>query len=419
MRFLYSIALYLSTPFILLHFALRGRKDRRYLQRWKERFAWFGNQSRGGGIVIHAASVGELNAALPLINSLVMNPEVLPLTITTFTPTGSARAQSLVNKNILHCYAPLDLPGAVHRFFEYTKPRLLIIMETEIWPNLFHQAKLRNIPILMANARLSGQSLNGYRRFRKLSGQALSLVDHVAAQSAVDAERLLACGADPARVRVTGNLKFDLSVPNSLELQAGNLRQQWGEERPVLIAGSTHEEDDICVLNAFDIILESLPETLLILVPRHPERFVSTTKLAREMGYRTELHSNGSACSPRAQCFVIDAMDELLRYYACSDVAFIGGSFGSVGGHNALEASALGRPVIVGPNTENFNDITNELIGGGAATRVADAQELGQQVIALLKDAPSRQAMGEAGRKMVAQGRGALRDILDVIERLA
>ena len=291
-------------------------------------------------------------------------------------------------------------------------------METEVWPNLFHQAGLRNIPILMANARLSRQSLKGYRRFRLLIGQALSNVDHVAAQSAVDAERLVSCGAAPARVQITGNLKFDLSIPDNLAQQAAVFRQHWGKERSVLIAGSTHEEDDISVLNAFGTILETLADVLLILVPRHPERFTFTANLARDMGFRTELHSDGNACSPQAQCFVIDTMSVLPDYYACSDVAIIGGSFGSTGGHNALEASALGRPVIVGPNTENFSDITNDLIRAGAAARAADAQELGQLVIKLLLDSDARQVMGEAGRKMVAQGRGALRNILDTVERL-
>ena len=417
MRILYSIAMYLATPFVLLHFAIRGWKDRRYLQRWKERFAFGPGQSDSGGIIIHAASVGELNAAVPLINALAGKPEAMPLTITTFTPTGSARAQSLAGRDVLHCYAPLDLPGAVRRFFEQKKPRLLIIMETEIWPNLLFEASRRKIPILMANARLSAKALKSYRRFRSLAGQTLSKVDHLAAQSSIDAERLVACGADPGRVFVTGNLKFDLSVPDNLEQHAARLRPLWGGERPVLIAGSTHEEDDVCVLNAFGTILEALPETLLILVPRHPERFAAAGKLSREMGFRTELHSNGEACSPRAQCFVIDAMGELLLYYACSDVAVIGGSFGPVGGHNALEASALGRPVIVGPNTENFTEITDDLISQGAATRVADAGELGQTIITLFQNPANRQAMGEAGRKMVMQGRGALHDILDAISR--
>ncbi len=423
MRVLYTIAFYLSTPFILLHFAIRGLKDRAYLRRWGERFAFYKGQSYKGGIVIHAASVGELSAAVPLIHALSSKPYAFPLTISTFTPTGSGLAQSMTNGNttngkIVHFYAPLDLPGVVNRFFEHTKPGLLIIMETEIWPNLFHAANRRNIPVLMVNARMSGKSFISYRWFSSLTRGALSKASHVAAQSLVDLNRLVACGVRPDRITAPGNLKFDVSVRDGLVQETSVLRQQWGSDRPVLIAGSTHKEDDIVVLRSFGMILEELPETLLILVPRHPERFSAAANLAGEMGFRTELFSNGPACSPQAQCFVIDAMGELQHYYSCSDLAVIGGSFGPVGGHNALEASALGVPVIVGPNTKNFTVITDGLISNGAAIRVSNAEQLGKQAIKLLCDAGRRQAMGEAGRKIVAQGRGALRDTMDIVERL-
>ena len=197
MRALYSLALYLGIPLVLLHLAVRGLKDRAYLQRWNERFALIEPPAAPGGIVIHAASVGELNAAIPLINALSERADALPLTVTTFTPTGSARVRALFADQVFHCYAPLDVPGAVRRFFERTQPRLLIIMETEIWPNLYHQASQRNIPILLANARISNQSLKAYQRFRMLIRPALKQVSHAAAQSKTDAERLVACGADP------------------------------------------------------------------------------------------------------------------------------------------------------------------------------------------------------------------------------
>ncbi|MFT5140742.1 MAG: 3-deoxy-D-manno-octulosonic-acid transferase [Lysobacterales bacterium] len=418
MRFLYSIAFYLSIPFILLHFALRGLKDKAYLGRWKERFAYYDQPSREGGIVIHAASVGELNAAESLIRSLAESLQPSSLTITTFTPTGSARAQSLLNADMVHFYAPLDLPGAIKRFFEYTKPRLLIIMETEIWPNLLHEANSRNIPVLMANARMSGKSFISYRRFSSLTEGALSKVNYVAAQSNKDLNRLVACGVNPDRIQVVGNMKFDLRIPPGLKEKAVTLRQHWNKERPVIIAGSTHAEDDIAVLTAFGSVLKAYPDTLLILVPRHPERFIEAADLSAQMGYKTELFSNGEACSPNAQCFVIDAMGVLQQYYACSDIAIIGGSFGPVGGHNPLEAAAVGVPIIVGPHTDNIAEVTDALVKAGAAIQVDDFETLASELCALIGQKDRRQSMGKAGKQMVLQGQGALQEVLKAVNNL-
>jgi 3-deoxy-D-manno-octulosonic-acid transferase len=418
MRVLYSIVFYACTPLILLHFAIRGRKDRRYLQRWKERFGIYGQAPAPGGIVVHAASVGEFNAAQPLITALLNSEDRLPLTVTTFTPTGSARAQSLSAHDVAHCYAPLDLPGAVRRFLDHVNPALLIIIETEIWPNLYAEANRRGIPILMANARISGRSWRSYRKFRGLVGDTLARVAQVAAQSPSDAERLVALGADPARVVAAGNLKFDIEPPDGVEEGAPALRRQWWEDRPVVIAGSTHEADDTAVLNAFAELLKLLPDTLLILVPRHPERFAPAAVLASGMGFRTELHSDGEACSPDAQVFVIDAMGELYRYYACSDVAVIGGSFGDTGGHNALEAAALGRPVVLGPNMQNFAEITEAMLAAGAAVQVRDSACLGRVLAGLLRDPGARAKMGNAGRQLVEQGRGALLETMQMVEKL-
>ena len=270
----------------------------------------------------------------------------------------------------------------------------------------------------MANARMSGKSVKGYGRFRSLTRKALQNVSHAAAQSPLDAERLIACGIDPEKLQVSGNLKFDLSIPPGLEQQARLWRKQWGEDRPVLIAGSTHTEDDIVVLEAFRLILAAFENTLLILVPRHPERFSATAQLARDSGFKTEMYSDEPDRSAGTQCLVVDSMGELLHFYACSNVAVIGGSFAAIGGHNALEAAALGLPVIVGPHTENFAEITDDLIRNGAAIRVSDANQLANQLINLLGDSEKRHAMGNAGKQMLAQGRGALRSTLEAVERL-
>jgi 3-deoxy-D-manno-octulosonic-acid transferase len=422
MRILYSIVLYLGTPFILLHFAFRSIRDPRYRERWNERFGRPPPAIRPGGIVVHAASVGELNAALPLLDSLQKLPGPPHLLVTTFTPTGSARALEIAADNagsaLDHCYAPLDLPGSVQRFLDRSAPRMLIIMETEIWPNLYAAAHRRNIPIVMANARLSEGSFRNYRRFHGLVSNALVCVSHIAAQSAGDAERLLACGAPPAVTHAMGNLKFDLAIDENLVTVAQQLRAQWGSGRPVLIAASTHEADDEVVLDAFGTLLESIPDALLILVPRHPERFGIAVQQAAGKGFRTDRYSENEACRPEAQCFVIDAMGVLMQYYACSDVAFVGGSFGNIGGHNPLEASALGKPVLVGPDTGNFRDICDGLLEAGAALRITDAATLAAAAMELLQDTDARRSMGNSGLRMVEQGRGALFEITSAVEKL-
>jgi 3-deoxy-D-manno-octulosonic-acid transferase len=417
MRILYSIALIIGTPFILLHFSIRGMKDRAYLKGWKQRFALGGVSTKPGGIVIHAASVGEVNAAAPLIRSLLESSTGLPLTVTTFTPTGSQRLRSLFGDRVHHSFAPLDLPWVVNRFFGRTRPSLLVIMETEIWPNLFHAAKKRNISLLIANARLSAKSIKSYSYIKGLIREALDGVDHVAAQSEKDAQRFIDCGARPGRIHTPGNLKFDMTMADGLADRARLLRAEWGPDRPVIIAASTHIDDDV-VFDAFRNMLKERPDCLLIIVPRHPERFSESKKTATDAGLRTELFSDGPACSAQAQCFVIDAMGKLPSYYACSDIAVIGGSFGSVGGHNALEASALSVPVIVGPNTANFAEITDSLIEAGAAIRVESAGQLAEQVLLLIKHPEKAKTMGQAGFQLVENGKGALEHTLDTVRLL-
>ena len=285
MRKLYALAMYLAIPVVLALLAWRGLKDRGYARRWPERFAYYRKLLPiPGGLAIHAASVGEVNAAAPLIRAILQHMPELPLVVTTFTPTGSRRVTALFGRRVHHVYAPLDLPGSVRRFFGCFQPRLLIVLETEVWPNLFAQAKRRGVPILLVNARLSARSVRGYRRAQRLVGETLGQVSWFAAQSTKDAERLIECGAPASRVEVVGNLKFDLAVPPTLPAEGQVLRSYWGEQRPVLVAGSSHADDEDILLPAFADLRKSIPEALLILVPRHPERFREAAKKARASG---------------------------------------------------------------------------------------------------------------------------------------
>jgi 3-deoxy-D-manno-octulosonic-acid transferase len=291
-------------------------------------------------------------------------------------------------------------------------------METEIWPNLYLQAHRLNIPLLMANARLSKRSVKRFKYLPGFVGGILQTVAWIGAQSEADAERLVSCGARLQHVDMTGNLKFDLSVPASLEERARALRLRWGPQRPVLVAGSTHEADENVIIPAFVELLENLPDALLVLVPRYPERFTHATQLARAAGLRTELRSQGEVCSAQAQCFVIDTIGELMRYYACADAAFVGGSMGEQGGHNALEPAALGKPVLLGPNMDNAREIAAQLLACNAARRITNQREFQQAAEQLLTDGALRDRMGQAGRELVEKNRGALGLTLAAIKNL-
>jgi 3-deoxy-D-manno-octulosonic-acid transferase len=414
----YKLASYCFAPLLLLHLGWRSLREPEYRRRWRERFALSQGAMTPGGIVLHAASVGEVNAATPLVQALLSRYPGLPLSLTCFTPTGSARIRAVFGTQVQHVYIPLDLPGCVQRFFRHARPRLLIVMETEIWPNLYHAAARHNIPILLANARISEKSFPRFQRVRRLVGDALLQVSCIAAQSKSDARRFAALGADPARITVSGNLKFELKLPPELHMQGQALRRAWGEQRPVFLAASTREGEESPVLEAFQGVLKHFPTALLILVPRHPERFPQAVQLAGARGLSVHLLSTGLPCPASVQCLVVDAMGELLRFYAACDVAFVGGSLVAMGGHNMLEPAALSVPVLLGPHTFNFADISRELLAAGGAKQVPNATQLEQSVCLLLGDAALRQQMGSAGLALVAQGQGALARTLEITDRL-
>lgn len=418
MRSLYSVLLYLLMPLVLIYLFLRGLRSRDYLLRWSERFGRFEAPGQDGGIWVHAVSMGEVNAASTLVKAIAERYPDLPLYITTFTPTGSERVRELFGDTVFHVYSPFDLPGSVSRFFDRLRPRLAIIMETEIWPNLYHEATARGIPSLIANARISDRSFGRYRRLKKLTGAALGRVDRIGAQSETDAERLRTIGAPAERVTVTGNLKFDVKLPPGLLDEGEAIRLAWCTNRLVLVAGSTHENEEGPLLKAFSGLLQDFPDALLVLVPRHPERFGRAAQAARSEGLRVALRSEGANCPSRAQCFVVDAMGELLRYYAAGDVAFVGGSLEAIGGHNLLEPAALSKPVVVGPHCFNFADITKQLVEAGAAEQVQDGTELESAVRRMFGDPDARDRMGRAGRQLFLDGQGAVGRTLDMVTEL-
>jgi len=418
MRTVYTVTMYLVTPVILYRLASRGLKMRGYYARWRERFGFFPSPGFNGSLWVHAVSVGEVNAAAPLIDALRLRYSDRPCVVTTVTPTGSDRVRQLWGDAVFHVYLPYDLPAAIRRFLDRIRPSLVVIMETEIWPNLFLECRDRALPIVIANARLSQKSLRGYGPVRSLAREAIRCARFVAAQSQVDAERFLALGTDPARLEIVGNLKFDMRVPEGLPYQSANWREGWGALRPVWIAASTHEGEELAVLEAHSRVLGRFPDALLLVAPRHPERFKPMAQLCRSYGLMTATRTEDGLPDTRTQCFVVDTLGELVPFLAAADIAFVAGSLEPIGGHNVLEPAALGVPVLVGPHTHNFSEVTDLLLDRGAAIRVASGDELATTLHALLAATERRRAMGEAGLDAVAGARGAVARSLQRIEAI-
>ena len=416
MRFLYTMAMYLVTPLMLLRLLARGVRSQPYRRRWPERFGLFKSPDFRGSLWIHAVSVGEVNAAAPLIRALRADYANAPLVITTVTPTGSARVHQLFGRSVFHVYLPYDLPFAVERFLRQVRPRLALIVETEIWPNLYFGCHQHGIPLMIVNARMSRRSLRGYRPLRALARSALACVRLIAAQSRSDAARYRLLGADPQQIVVTGNMKFDMSIPVNAIADGVAMRALWGAQRPVWIAASTHEGEEVAVLDAHRRVMQELPDALLLLAPRHPERFRLVEHVVRGRGFSVVARSALGSPTAAHQVFVIDAMGQLMPYFAAAQVAFIGGSLVPIGGHNVLEPAALCTPVLVGPHTFNFEEITLSLIQHHGAGRVADSTQLAYRVLQLLRDPLQRQRMGQAAQEVFERERGAVQRVMQMVD---
>jgi len=419
LRGLYSAALYLLLPVTVYHLIWRGFRQRAYLLRWHERYARYG-ADRGraedsvGHLWVHAVSVGEVNAAAPLINALLQEYPERRVLVTTITPTGSQRVRTLWDRRVAHVYLPYDLPGAVARFLAQYRPAIALIVETELWPNLLFGCRDRGIPAYLVNARLSERSLRGYRVLRPLVGRALRTLRRVAAQSDGDAERFARLGAREDQLAVFGNLKFDTKIDPEIDRFVLAFRAR-ASQRPVWIAASTHPDEEAAVL-AIDRRLRARWPTLLTLwAPRHPERFRPATQLALESGLQVATRTLTVLPEASDAVFVIDTLGELMRFYACADVAFVGGSLQAVGGHNLLEPAAVGTAIVTGPHLHNFADIAEQLRRADAVRIGADAVEVGLELEALLADDAARARMTAAGRQLVEQGRGALQRTMSLI----
>ncbi|MEQ1661703.1 MAG: lipid IV(A) 3-deoxy-D-manno-octulosonic acid transferase [Thiobacillus sp.] len=397
---LYRLTLLLVAPLIPLRLLWRGRRERGYWQHWHERLGSGAIPTRA--IWLHAVSVGEMRAAQPLIAALRTAHPDAPVLLTCMTPTGRATAESLYGDFARIVYLPYDYAWLVRHFLRRAQPRVGILMETELWPNFIHAAARANVPMVLANARLSARSARGYARLPALTRASLARIALVAAQTEADAARLRQLGVRDSHV--TGNLKFDITPPAEQLVRGAAWKAAWGHRR-VLLAASTREGEEAPILRAFAEAASA--DVLLLLVPRHPQRFDEVAALIELAGLKYQRRSKDVPLAADTRVLLGDSLGELFAYYAACEVAFVGGSLMPLGGQNLIEAASVGRPVLVGPHTFNFDEATRQAIEAGAAMRINDADTLIKNGLDLLTNEPARARMGEAGLAYAARHRGA------------
>ena len=421
MRLVYTFILLLSLPVLAARLWWRGRLLPAYRRRWRERMGMGLPRvdALDRVIWIHAVSVGEVVVASKLIQCLHEDYPDHRLLVTTTTPTGSERLLQLWGDQVLHCYLPWDLPWAMSQVFKRLNPRAVFLIETEIWPNLVAQANVKSVPIALLNARLSARSARGYGRLGALLTPTLQSLDLIVAQTKADARRFIALGVDPARVAISGNIKFDQYLTPELRTQADFIRGQWGgATREVWVAASTHEGEEQQILRAFETLAKRWPRLLLCIVPRHPDRFERVFQMALAACPTTIRRSKDQAIKADTQVVVADTMGELVPMLGAADVVFMGGSLVPTGGHNMLEAAQWGIPVVSGPHTFNFAYASRLLIKAQAMLIAKDAKELALVVSGLLENDSNRQAMGSRGQTAVEGERGALERLVQAIKPL-
>lgn len=419
--YLYGGGFTLLLPVIFLRLWLRSLRLPAYRHRWLERLGQVPLPPLEKGIWFHAVSVGEALSMVPLVRRFHMLSPEAPILITTTTPTGSERVQMAfkdeLGKRIYHCYFPYDIPWVWSRFFQRVKPALLVLMETELWPQLLAQCASRGIPICIANARLSLRSVQRYQWLGQCLPQMLQTLDVLAVQSALDAKRYAQLGVPQVKIVETGNIKFDLPLPCYLQEAGGELRKELGSERRIWIASSTHEGEEAIVLRVHKKLRSLFDDLLLILVPRHPDRFNKVAQLCTQEGFQIARRSKKQTCHANMEVYLGDTMGELLLLYAASDVAFVGGSFAKVGGHNLLEPAALGLPVLTGPQLFNFIAISHMLVEAKGARVVENEVMLEHTLAQLFTDPREREAQGRYAKAVVTQNKGALEKVLQLILR--
>jgi len=418
MAWLYSALLYLLLPLMLIRLQWRGIKSPAYRQRWQERLAWYRPRTATTtAIWFHAVSVGEAEALFPLVRQLQARYPKLSLLVTCTTPTGSARIQSVLGNSMMHVYLPYDTPDAVQRFIKHFNPQLAVIVETEIWPNLFNACVRHSVPVYIINARLSEKSARGYQKLSALIKPALRPISGIAAQSDEDAQRYVSIGVPVERVQNTGNIKFDMDIASELVAQGQQLKSLLFTGRFVWLCASTHADEELVLLKIYQTLKATIPELLIVLVPRHPERFAAVNKIAGQLGLNTVLRTSNIPCTAATDVYLADTMGELKILYGACDVAFVGGSLVPKGGHNILEPAAIGVPVLFGPFMNNFKDIAKGILQAEAAIQCQNPDQLTAAITELYTAPEQRKLMVEHGKQFLQRNRGALERICQMLDQ--
>jgi 3-deoxy-D-manno-octulosonic-acid transferase len=418
MRYLYTVIFYFLLPFILLRLWVKNRKSPIALKFWQERLAIGLRPVPKQVIWVYAVSVGETIAAIPLIKRIQQRYPNLPVLVTNETIGGAERVRAGLGHSVFQLYSPYDLPTVLKKFFKAVEPRLLILMETELWPNLIAECRRNKVPILVASARLSARSAHGYRRILPITHEMLRGINTIVAQTRADADRFIGLGFPEDRMHITGSIKFDLELPPNLMDQAKRLRATWGHDRLIWIAASTHEGEEEQILDAFERVRKEIRDVLLVSVPRHIHRAANLENLYRKRGYSTIKRSENKACTRTTDIFIGDTMGELLAFYAAADLAFVGGSLVKKGGQNPVEPAAVGLPILTGPYTFNFAFITEQLKQRGIEIQINNSQELAVAVINLLREPRKRHEMSKKAKRFVEENKGAVEKHLQLIEQL-
>jgi 3-deoxy-D-manno-octulosonic-acid transferase len=395
-------------PWVLLRLWLKGFRVPGYRRHWKQRFGFGESNTVKDVIWVHAVSVGEVRAAQALIERLLNDASGRPILITTTTPTGRDIAQRLFGQTVSYRYLPYDLPGSVRCFLNAVRPAVAVIMETEIWPNLYHQLHQRRVPLLLLNARLSQASLKGYLKLPGLSRAAIRCVERIAAQSEEDARRFVCLGASQQQLFVAGNLKFDWRLPADFDERVTTLKNSLGSDRLIWVAGSTHRGEGRQVLDAHRRILQRHTHALLLIVPRHPERAKEVGLLCQQAGMVFQYFSSMPAPLEGARVVIVDTLGDLVYLYGLAKAAFVGGSLTDKGGHNPVEALLAGAPVITGSSVCNFQAVYQELVNAGAVEMIWTEAALADRVCGWFVDGLLRDAAAETGLRVIGKNRGAL-----------
>lgn len=419
MRRIYTVFLYLAIPFIVLRLYWKGRKQPAYRQRILERFSLQQQMSAVKPPVhvwVHAVSLGEVIAVTPLIDTLL--EQGYRILITTMTATGSKQVLSHFGEKVLHQYVPYDLPWCICRFYKTFRPKVGLIMETELWPNLIFYAKKQNISLLLINARVSDPAFKQYHRVKIFFKPILNNFYKILTQSDNDTHKYIALGADPKKTLAFGNIKFDLQLQHLNLEQYKALPHIWGKDRVVFIAASTHEDEERQILTHFHKLKAAIPNILILIAPRHPPRFQSVYSLCQALGFKTARRSDSSSINTDIDILVIDSLGELMGFYALSDYAFVGGSLVPIGGHNVLEPIALNIPVLTGLYMSNSKSICQELRENQAMQMHVNAEKLIDACIELHENKVKRVKQIAQAKAIFLKNQGSMRRYLEQIVSL-